>query len=129
MSDYMASLRLVRALEPTTLWPTHGPPVTEPLSFLDAYIAHRVERERQILAVLSVRGPATIRTLVPILYAGVERRLHPAAAHSMLAHLLDLVTRGEVVSEGPPGIAATYQVSPPATWEVSLGPGDLVAAA
>lgn len=111
MADYMMSLRRLRALEPTTLWPTHGPPVTAPRPFLDAYIAHRLERERQILAELSIRGPSTIRSLVPVLYAGVERRLHPAAAHSMLAHMLDLVARGEVACEGEPDIASTYSLS------------------
>ena len=111
MADYMASLRRVRALEPTTLWPTHGPPVTEPLPFLDAYIAHRLERERQILAALAIRGPSSIRTLVPILYAAVERRLYPAAAHSMLAHVMDLVDRGVLTCEGEPGVETLCALS------------------
>ena len=119
MADYMASLRRVRLLEPTTLWPTHGPPVTEPAPFLDAYIAHRLGRERQILTALAARGPSTIRELVPVLYAGVERRLHPAAAHSMLAHMLDLTFRSVVSCDGPPGIAARYRLNTALTGKIS----------
>lgn len=111
MADYMASLRRIRALAPTTLWPTHGPPVTAPGPFLEAYIAHRLERERQILTALAALGPSTIRSLVPILYAGVECRLHPAAAHSVLAHMLDLVVRGEVACEGEPDVLSCYRLS------------------
>lgn len=108
MSAYMASLRRIRALEPQTLWPTHGPPITEPAPFLDAYIEHRLKREAQILAALAEHGPTTIKTLVPILYADIDRRLHPAATHSMLAHLIDLVNRGQVRSDGPPAVTSTF---------------------
>jgi glyoxylase-like metal-dependent hydrolase (beta-lactamase superfamily II) len=107
MGDYMRSLARVQALAPDTLWPTHGPPVTEPGPFLAAYVAHRRGREAQILDALSEQE-TTIRALVPRLYAHVERRLHPAASHSMLAHLTDLVDRGLVRCDGAPGIASRY---------------------
>ena len=32
--------------------------------------------------------------MVPEMYKGVDKRLHPAAARSVLAHLLDLEQRG-----------------------------------
>jgi glyoxylase-like metal-dependent hydrolase (beta-lactamase superfamily II) len=101
MTDYYASLERVRDGRYSTLWPTHGPPITEPSPFLDAYIAHRRGREAQILGVLG-RGPATIEALVAELYVGLDLRLHRAAATSVLAHLLHLMKIEAVVQEGSP---------------------------
>ena len=36
MAAYMASLALIRARGFATLWPTHGPPITDPDPFIDA---------------------------------------------------------------------------------------------
>jgi len=110
MTDYMESLERVRARGFATLWPTQGPPVREVAPFLDAYVAHRREREAQILEALAA-GPARIRDLVPRLYADVDPRLHPAAARSMLAHMIDLARRGVVVADGPPGPDSEYRLS------------------
>ena len=73
-----------------TLWPTHGPPITEPGPFIDAYRAHRMERERQILAQLAA-GKTRIVDMVPAMYVGVDARLYPAAGRSVLAHMIQLV--------------------------------------
>jgi glyoxylase-like metal-dependent hydrolase (beta-lactamase superfamily II) len=110
MTDYMESLERVRSLNASTLWPTHGPPVREVGRFLDAYIAHRREREAQILRALA-EGPARISDLVPRLYADVDPRLHPAAARSMLAHMIDLVGRGLLHTDGAPGPESTYRLA------------------
>ena len=110
MSDYMESLERVRARDFATLWPTHGPPVREPRPFLDAYIAHRRGREAQILGALA-KGPARIGELVPRLYADVDPRLHPAAARSMLAHMIDLARRGLVRTDGEPGSESEYRLA------------------
>lgn len=95
MSAYYASLDAVAARGFATLWPTHGPPVTQVAPFLAAYKAHRQEREQQILARLEA-GDRTIAEMVPTLYAAVDRRLWPAASMSVLAHLRDLQARGLV---------------------------------
>jgi glyoxylase-like metal-dependent hydrolase (beta-lactamase superfamily II) len=97
MTDYYASLRKTIAGGFATLWPTHGPPVTEPGPFLDAYLAHRLEREAQILAALA-RGPASIDALVADIYIGLDPRLNRAAGASVLAHLLHLARTGRVVN-------------------------------
>jgi len=67
----------------------------------------RLEREEQILAAVA-RGRARIPDMVSEIYADVDARLHPAAAHSVLAHLIKLVREGRVVSDGPAGPAAAY---------------------
>ena len=110
MTDYVESLERVRAGRYATLWPTHGPPVREVAPFLDAYVAHRLERQAQILRALEA-GPARIADLVPRLYTEVDPRLHPAAARSMLAAMIDLVRRGTVRADGAPGPASEYRLA------------------
>ena len=110
MTDYMNSLDLIKAREFTTLWPTHGPPVTEVTPFIEAYIAHRKDREAQVLAALR-SGQTRIKTMVPVLYAAVDSRLHPAAARSVLGHMIDLVNRGVVIADGPPDLDADYRLA------------------
>ncbi|MGV3577657.1 MBL fold metallo-hydrolase [Brevundimonas sp.] len=107
MSDYLRSLDTVIAADFRTLWPTHGAPVTEVAPFLAAYRAHRLEREAQILSRIAA-GDRTIAEMVPVLYAAVDQRLWPAASLSVLAHLIKLLEDGRVVSDGPPGLTATY---------------------
>ena len=110
MTDYMNSLDLIKAREFTTLWPTHGPPVTAVTPFIEAYIAHRKDREAQVLAALG-SGQTRIKTMVPVLYAAVDSRLHPAAARSVLGHMIDLVNRGVVIADGPPDLDADYRLA------------------
>jgi glyoxylase-like metal-dependent hydrolase (beta-lactamase superfamily II) len=103
MADYFRSLALIRSRNFQTLWPTHGPPILEVDQFIQAYTDHRRDRERQILSALA-QGPASIKTIVPVLYAAVDPRLHPAAAHSVLAHVIQLVAEGRVLSDGSPNL-------------------------
>ncbi|MHB8530079.1 MAG: MBL fold metallo-hydrolase, partial [Caulobacteraceae bacterium] len=110
MDAYMASLAKVAERGFATLWPTHGPPVTEPAPFLAAYAEHRRDRERQILAALA-GGRSTIAALVPRLYAQVDKRLWPAAGHSVLAHLVSLARAGRVICAGEPGLASEYRLA------------------
>ena len=107
MEAYLASLDNVRGRGFTTLWPTHGPPIPAVAPFLDAYKAHRLDREAQILAQLRA-GKTHIMDMVPVMYAGVDQRLYRAAAHSVLAHLILLVRRGRVRCDGAPSIASAY---------------------
>jgi glyoxylase-like metal-dependent hydrolase (beta-lactamase superfamily II) len=102
MGDYLASLDTIQRRNFTTLWPTHGPPITEPRPFIDAYRAHRMARERQILGQLAA-GETRIVDMVPKMYVGVDARLYPAAGRSVLAHLIELVKDGRVVSDGNAG--------------------------
>lgn len=107
MDAYLASLDKVQARDFKTLWPTHGPPVTEVSAFIDAYRAHRMGREAQIIARLQA-GQSRIKDMVPVMYADVDPRLYPAAAHSVLAHMLRLVKIGRVRSNGATDLEASY---------------------
>ena len=113
MGDYLRSLDRVIESEFATLWPAHGPPVTQPAPFLQAYRAHRLDREAQITAALA-GGPAPIAELVPKLYAGVDARLWPAAAQSVWAHLIHLRRTGQVLTDAEPELDAVYRLNGPA---------------
>ncbi len=95
MRDYMASLDLLLTRDDVIYWPTHGTCIHEPHNFVRAYIAHRHDREAQILARLKA-GDTNIQQMVPVIYANVDKGLHPAAALSTFAHMQDLVARGIV---------------------------------
>ncbi len=99
MAQYMASLRKLIARNDQILWPTHGGPVISPQPFLAAYLAHRLEREAQILSALE-QGRDTIAKMVAEIYAAVDRSLHPAAARSVEAHLIQLEAEGRVRRRG-----------------------------
>jgi glyoxylase-like metal-dependent hydrolase (beta-lactamase superfamily II) len=108
MTDYMESLERVKARGYEVLWPTHGPPIREVTPFIEAYAAHRRAREAQVLQAVK-GGHSKIVEMVPVLYADVDPRLHPAAARSVLGHMIDLVRRGKVVTDGAPGIDSLYR--------------------
>jgi HK97 family phage major capsid protein len=99
MTDYMDSLERVKARGFDVLWPTHGPPILEVTPFIEAYAAHRRAREAQVLGAVG-QGFERIVDMVPTLYADVDPRLHPAAARSVLGHMIDLVRRGKVTTDG-----------------------------
>jgi len=109
MGDYYASLDKVAARGFSKLWPTHGPPVEDVAPFLAAYKAHRLARQAQILDQVG-QGRGRIREMVPVIYADVDSRLHPAAAQSVLAHLIHLERSGQVISDGG-GPLANYRLS------------------
>jgi glyoxylase-like metal-dependent hydrolase (beta-lactamase superfamily II) len=110
MTAYLDSLEKIRARGFSVLWPTHGPPIREVAPFLAAYRAHRLTREAQVLKLLG-EGPSRIQPMVERLYANVDRRLHPAAAHSLWAHLIKLVRDGRVLTEGAPELQSEYRLA------------------
>lgn len=97
MGDYVASLRRLGDLGAPVLYPGHGPVVEDPAGTVEAYLAHREERERQILAALAA-GDRTPAGVVARVYADVDPVLHPAAERSVRAHLDKLVADGAVVT-------------------------------
>lgn len=110
MGDYIKSLKKVRDRDFTTLCPTHGPPVTNDLrGFLQAYIDHRAGRERAIVERMAA-GDTRIPQMVATIYADVDKRLHPAACHSVLAHMQWLIEQGLVSADRTPGVDAHYQL-------------------
>ena len=108
MQSYLDSLDRVAARGFSTIWPTHGPPITDPQPFLAAYRAHRLDREDQIVAQAKA-GRGLIRDMVPEIYAAVDSRLWPADCHSALAHTIRLVAIGRLACDGAPGINTVFR--------------------
>ncbi|GGB51384.1 MBL fold metallo-hydrolase [Tistrella bauzanensis] len=108
MAAYLASLHKLLDRDDAVYWPTHGPAITDPHPHVRAFIAHRQAREDQILAALAA-GPARIMEMVPAMYQGTDPRLFPAAARSVLAHLLHLETRGLVTAGDGAPLDAIWQ--------------------
>ncbi|MBC7522656.1 MAG: MBL fold metallo-hydrolase [Sandarakinorhabdus sp.] len=99
MAAYMDSLRKLLDRDDAVYHPTHGEAVTDPQRFVRGLITHRKQRENQILKLLG-EGPRDIPAMVAVMYAMVDKRLHPAAGRSVLAHLIDLQNRGQVRDAG-----------------------------
>ncbi|HJW42745.1 MAG TPA: MBL fold metallo-hydrolase [Rhizomicrobium sp.] len=99
MADYIASVEKLERRDDRALYPTHGAPVTDPKPFLAAYREHRLDREHQVLASIAA-GRNTIPAMVAHMYADVDKRLHPAASRSVLAHLIKLEHEGRVTKAG-----------------------------
>lgn len=112
MQDYLASLRKLLPRRAERYWPTHGPAITEPERYVRACIAHREEREQQIIAHLR-GGARRIADIVPDLYAGYDKRLWYPAANSVHAHLLHLVgtARARVVDGDEPKLTSVYELT------------------
>jgi glyoxylase-like metal-dependent hydrolase (beta-lactamase superfamily II) len=107
MAAYIASLRDVARRDDAVLWPTHGPPVTDPRPYVAALVEHRLEREAQVLDAVR-RGVTDIAAIVEELYADVRRDLHKPARRSVLAHLVKLIDDGLVITDGTPRLRSSY---------------------
>jgi glyoxylase-like metal-dependent hydrolase (beta-lactamase superfamily II) len=97
MAAYMASLSRLAQESFGRLLPGHGDPVTDPAQRIAALLAHRKRREAQILTALA-QGPASPAQLTAAIYQDTPRQLWPAATRNVLAHLIDLAERNEVVA-------------------------------
>jgi glyoxylase-like metal-dependent hydrolase (beta-lactamase superfamily II) len=90
LGAYLESLRRLRRLRPRTIYPAHGPAFTDAGAAIDRYLAHRAERERQVLAALAA-GARDAAEIAEHVY-GAE--LHPdlrafalGAVEAYLEHL------------------------------------------
>ncbi|KAI8099388.1 beta-lactamase-like protein 2 [Halteromyces radiatus] len=88
LSAYLEGLRSILRLHPVRLYPGHGPIVEPALPKIKEYIAHREQREQQVLDFLN--KPSTPMEIVQVLYRDYPASLHLPAAHSVLLHLLKL---------------------------------------
>jgi len=86
---YLASLLRVRELNPRRLLPGHGPIVDDPIALIDEYVAHRQQREQQILQAM-LDGARTVEEIVRRVYPALPASLSEGAADSVRAHLKKL---------------------------------------
>ena len=103
LTDFMASLALIEALGPVTLYPGHGAPVARGDTRAAEIRTHRLAREAAVLAAAAAAPGETALALTERVYADVPKPLIPAAFRNLLAHLIDLESRGRITLAGAPG--------------------------
>ncbi|HEX8143579.1 MAG TPA: MBL fold metallo-hydrolase [Pyrinomonadaceae bacterium] len=87
MRAYLASLERLRELPVlTVLFGGHGPAMGNPHAKIDEYIAHRLEREANILRAVR-EGVSVPEEIVARVYTDVSPRAHAMAERAVLAHL------------------------------------------
>ncbi|MEZ5655717.1 MAG: MBL fold metallo-hydrolase [Sphingobium sp.] len=97
MADYMRSLQKLLGRDDAIYYPAHGEAVEAPQRLVRGMMGHRKSREGQIKRQLDAETEGkSIMAMVAEMYKGVDKRLHPAAGRSVLAHLLDMQARGLV---------------------------------
>jgi glyoxylase-like metal-dependent hydrolase (beta-lactamase superfamily II) len=99
LAGYLEALRGLRRRPLELLCPGHGPPVTDPATKLDEYVAHRLERERRLVAALGA-GTRRVEDLLDAAWDDVPAALRGAAAVTLAAHLDKLEGEGRL----PPGV-------------------------
>lgn len=96
LGDYLDSLRRVLRLDVQRIYPAHGPVLEPARPVIEGYIAHRLERDAQILQAVSA-GAEMVADIVARVYRDVAPALHPVARLSVLSHLHKLEREGRVV--------------------------------
>jgi glyoxylase-like metal-dependent hydrolase (beta-lactamase superfamily II) len=109
MLAYMTSLEKLLKRNDARYWPTHGTFIDDPKTFVTALLEHRRDRERQIIDCLK-QGICDIKAMVKVMYADVNPGLHPAAARSVLSHLIHMIDTKRVACDGEPRLSATYRL-------------------
>lgn len=96
MADYLRSLEKLRARKPRRIFPAHGPTREDAVALIDEYIAHRLERERQVIEAIQ-NGATTIADMRRAIYPDLDPRLERGAEVQLSAHLIKLSDEGRIV--------------------------------
>jgi len=99
MGSYLSSLRLLRERNPARIYPGHGPVRDDAVALIDYYIAHRLEREDQIVKFLA-EGHQEISSLRLSIYPDLPASLWGAAETQLSAHLIHLCAQEKVKQHG-----------------------------
>ncbi len=87
MTDYLNSLERMKNLPRLRfLAGSHGSAIFDARGKIEEYIAHRLDRERQILEAIE-KGAKTPEEITKIVYQGLDEKLFSLAFKSVLAHL------------------------------------------
>ncbi|KAF7563724.1 hypothetical protein G7046_g365 [Stylonectria norvegica] len=103
MAVYLRSLEKMRLLFHGRAYPGHGPVIEDGPARVTEYIAHRRQREEQVVQTLRSKGPHAesaqawkAMDLVKVIYKDVPESLHPAACSGVEQILEKLEGEGRV---------------------------------
>ena len=87
MCGYLLALTRLRLREDfNVLCPGHGPPVWDAHTKLEEYVAHRLDRENNLILALG-KGARTVAELLDAVWSDVPEELRPLATATLAAHL------------------------------------------
>jgi glyoxylase-like metal-dependent hydrolase (beta-lactamase superfamily II) len=95
LSGYLRALARLREMGLEVLCPGHGPTVEDPVAKIDQYVAHRLDRERRLVAALDA-GRRSVDELLDEVWDDAPAVLRPAAAVTLAAHLDKLEEEGRL---------------------------------
>jgi endoribonuclease LACTB2 len=98
LKSYISSLKKQLNLNPKTVYPGHGPIISNAKDKIQEYINHRQQREDEIVKVFRDSGSdveLTPRDIVKVIYAKYPQSLWPAAEHGVVLHLEKLMADGK----------------------------------
>ena len=96
MRAYLHSLERLLAEDIAIIAPGHGYLIGAPHKEVRRLIAHRLNRERKVVAALERLEHPSLEEMLPLVYDDVPERIHRVAARSLTAHLDKLVAEGAV---------------------------------
>ena len=99
LAEYLRSLDRMLALNAARALPAHGPVIEDPAAIIHKYVAHRAQRETQVMNELGA-GRSTIDAITSAIYPALDARLVPMAKESVLAHLQKLESDGRARLDG-----------------------------
>jgi len=100
MRQYLASLERLLGIDLAILAPGHGYLIGSPHKEVRRLIAHRLGREKKVVAALGKLREASVEDLLPLVYDDVPARIHNWAACSLTAHLDKLIAEGAARGKG-----------------------------
>jgi glyoxylase-like metal-dependent hydrolase (beta-lactamase superfamily II) len=100
MALYLRSLERLKGFEASVMLPGHGRPVEDVGAKLQELIAHRHEREEQVLRLLA-DGKTSPRAMLGAIYPELDRRIIPMALRQIEAHLAKLHAENRVEPAAP----------------------------
>lgn len=117
---YLKSLQRIRNLNPSRIYPGHGPVIDDPATKVEEYINHRLQRERQILDALATNPECAVdvQDIVAKLYPDLSENLVLGAISNIYKHLVKLIKEDRVVMIGamPINHEQLKSSEPPRFW-------------
>jgi glyoxylase-like metal-dependent hydrolase (beta-lactamase superfamily II)/8-oxo-dGTP pyrophosphatase MutT (NUDIX family) len=99
MRAYLSSLERLLDEDIAIIAPGHGYLIGAPRKEIRRLLAHRMNRERKVVAALERLEHPSVDEMLPLVYDDVPERIHRVAARSLTAHLEKLVAEGAVRAE------------------------------
>jgi glyoxylase-like metal-dependent hydrolase (beta-lactamase superfamily II) len=108
VGPYLKSLEKLRGTGLERLYPGHGEEIDDPDKVIDWYLAHRLQRHREIFDAI-VAGATSAEEVLEIVYREVDKSLYPLAGRSVNAHLALLIEEGRIALDQDAIVLSTPQ--------------------